>query len=55
MLTKLKNPAKTAAKCITDPKWRYKSELRDLIKYHRFGGWSIPLLVAFPAYIRIVL
>jgi hypothetical protein len=41
-----------AAKCIIDPKWRYKSELRDLIKYHRFGGWGIPWLVAFPGLSR---
>jgi len=37
-----------AAKCIIDPKWNYKPELRDLLKYHRYGGWAIPLIVTFP-------
>jgi len=26
---------KRAANCIIDPKWNYKPELRDLLKYHR--------------------
>jgi len=54
MLTKLKNPAKTAAKAIIDPKWNYKPELQDLLKYHRFGGWGVSLLVAFPGLSRRV-
>jgi len=33
---------------IIDPKWNYKSELRDLLKYHRYGGWIIPWMTAFP-------
>jgi geranylgeranyl reductase len=37
-----------AAKCIIDPKWNYKSELRDLIKYHRYGGWLFPWMLVFP-------
>jgi hypothetical protein len=37
-----------AARAIVDPKWNYRSELLDLLKCHRYGGWAIPLLVAFP-------
>jgi len=41
-----------AAKAIIDPKWNYRPELQDLLKYHRYGGWVIPLLVAFPGLSR---
>jgi len=41
-----------AAKCITDPEWNYKPELQDLLKYHRYGGWAIPWMVAFPGLSR---
>jgi geranylgeranyl reductase len=37
-----------AAKCIVDPKWNYRSELQDLLKYHRSLGWLLPWMVAFP-------
>jgi Dehydrogenases (flavoproteins) len=37
-----------AARAIIDPNWNYKSELRDLLKYHRYGGWIIPWMTAFP-------
>jgi len=43
-----------AAKAIMDPKWNYRPEIRDLLKYHRYGGWAIPLLVAFPGLSRSV-
>jgi len=43
-----------AAKAIIDQKWNYQSELRDLLKYHRYGGWAIPLLVAFPKLSRSI-
>jgi len=28
--------------------------VQDLLKYHRYGGWAIPLLVAFPGLSRSV-
>jgi Dehydrogenases (flavoproteins) len=37
-----------AAKAIIDPKWNYKSELKDLGRYHRYGGWIIPWMLVFP-------
>jgi len=37
-----------AAKCIIDPRWNYKPELRDLVRYHRYLGWLYPWIVAFP-------
>jgi flavin-dependent dehydrogenase len=37
-----------AAKCIVDPKWNYRSELNDLLKYHKMGGWIIPWMLVFP-------
>jgi hypothetical protein len=37
-----------AAKCIIDPKWNYRPEVRDLLKYHRYGGWIIPWMLVFP-------
>jgi hypothetical protein len=36
-----------AARAIIDPKWNYGSEVRDLIKYHRYGGWIIPRMTVF--------
>jgi len=36
------------AKTIIDPKWDHRSELRDLLKYHRYGGWIIPWMLVFP-------
>ena len=37
-----------AAKCIIDPKWNYRPEVRDLLRYHRYGGWIIPWMLVFP-------
>ena len=37
-----------AARAIIDPKWNYKSELRDLLRYHRYEGWFIPWMLVFP-------
>ncbi len=37
-----------AAKAIIDPKWNYNPELKDLLKYHRFGGWLFPWMLMFP-------
>ena len=44
-----------AAKCITDPKWNYRSDIRDLLKYHRSMGWLLPWMVAFPGVFRLLL
>ena len=33
---------------IIDPKWNYRSELRDLLRYHKMGGWIIPWMLIFP-------
>jgi len=43
-----------AARCIIDPGWNYRSELQDLLKYHRYGGWAISLLVTFPKLSRSI-
>jgi hypothetical protein len=32
-----------AARAIIDPKWNYKPEVRDLLKYHRYGGVDHPM------------
>jgi flavin-dependent dehydrogenase len=39
---------KIATKTIIDPKWNYKPELQDLLKYHRYGRWIIPCILVFP-------
>jgi len=36
------------ARAIIDPKWNYGSEVRDLLKYHRYGGWIISWILVFP-------
>jgi len=39
----------------TSPERNYRPEVQDLLKYHRFGGWAIPWLVAFPGLSRTVI
>jgi hypothetical protein len=39
---------RSSCKSADDPEWSYRSKLGDLLKYHRYGGWAIPWLVAFP-------
>ena len=41
-----------AAKTIIDPKWNYKPELRDLLRYHKYLGWLLPWMLVFPDFSR---
>jgi geranylgeranyl reductase len=44
-----------AAKAIIDPKWNYKGELDDLLRFHRYGAFYLPWVSGFPKISKRVL
>jgi geranylgeranyl reductase family protein len=44
-----------AAKAIIEPKWNYKGELNELLRFHKYGSWALPFLTSFPGTSRRII